>query len=106
MSIEQKFILDKLKELKPKYEKEGFFIIGIFGSYARDEFNKDSDVDILYNINQKFVKKYGGWGAILKLEELKSELQNELRISKIDLATLDSNNHTLQTTIQKELIYV
>ena len=30
-------ILQKLKELKPKYEEEGFLILGLFGSYARDE---------------------------------------------------------------------
>lgn len=30
-------ILVKLKELKPIYEKEGFILKGLFGSYAREE---------------------------------------------------------------------
>jgi hypothetical protein len=37
-------ILQTLKELKPKYEAEGFEILGIFGSYARDEATESSDV--------------------------------------------------------------
>lgn len=40
-------ILSKLKELKPVFEKEGFIIKALFGSYSRDEADENSDVDIL-----------------------------------------------------------
>ena len=36
-------ILQKLKELKLKYEAEGFEILGLFGSYARGEETESSD---------------------------------------------------------------
>jgi len=36
-------ILQKPKELKPKYEAEGFEILGLFGSYARGEETESSD---------------------------------------------------------------
>ena len=39
-------ILDKIKVLKNKYEPEGFLIIGIFGSVARGEASKKSDIDL------------------------------------------------------------
>ena len=38
-------ILTKLKELKQIYAQEGFVIYGLFGSYARDEQNQNSDID-------------------------------------------------------------
>ena len=43
-------IAQKLKLLKPKYENEGFILLGFFGSYARDEATDQSDIDIPYPI--------------------------------------------------------
>ena len=48
-------ILQILKELKPKYEAEGFEILGLFGSYARDEATESSDVDITLQ-NTEYVR--------------------------------------------------
>ncbi len=43
-------ILNKLKEIKPLYEKEGLEILGVFGSYAKDTQNEFSDIDIAYRL--------------------------------------------------------
>ncbi|MEA1955075.1 MAG: nucleotidyltransferase domain-containing protein [Campylobacterota bacterium] len=51
-------ILEKLKELKPIFEKEDIKLLGLFGSYSRDEANKDSDIDILIETTPKFLKKH------------------------------------------------
>ena len=99
-------IYKKIWILKDKYQSSGFIIIGVFGSYARDEEKKDSDIDILYEIDKTFVKKYGGWGAITQLELIKDEIKKLLNISKVDLATSDSNNQTLQKIIKEELVFV
>ncbi len=51
-------LLKKLKELKAKYQPEGFEIVGLFGSFARNQETSDSDIDLLYRISEKFVEKY------------------------------------------------
>ena len=99
-------ILKKLKELKDLYKDNGFLIIGVFGSYAREEENKNSDIDILYKLDKKFTNKYGGWGAITQIEMIKEHIKNVLNITKVDLATSDTHNQTLQKTLKDELVYV
>jgi hypothetical protein len=43
-------ILRELKRLKPQYAREGFVMCGIFGSYARPDFDEHSDIDIAYRL--------------------------------------------------------
>jgi predicted nucleotidyltransferase len=94
-------ILNKLKELKPIYQNEGLEILGIFGSYAKDENTKYSDIDIAYKLDyEKFSKKYiGGFSKLLRINEIKEELQNILK-NDVDVVP-DSNKK-----IMKDLIYV
>ncbi len=101
----KKALLAKIKELKEYYAKSGFIIVGVFGSYARNEEKKDSDIDLIYEVTQDFIKQYG-WGAVIKLEEIKNEISKELQISKVDLTPKNSQNKTLQKILQKELLYV
>lgn len=68
-------ILQTLKELKPKYEAEGFEILGLFGSYARDEATESSDIDILIDTKQEFLDKYRGFQAFAKFDDIKEELK-------------------------------
>lgn len=94
-------IIKKLKELKPHYAKEGLTIVGLFGSYARCEESKFSDIDIAYHINyDEFSKKQiGGFAKLLKLDEIKDELQSIFK-TKVDLVS-DSNK-----SILKDIVYV
>ena len=69
-------ILLTLKELKPNFEKDGVHLLGLFGSYARDEANSDSDIDILIETTPIFLEKYRGLKAFAKLEELKNIIKN------------------------------
>lgn len=46
-------ILAKFKEITPKYAQDGIIIQGLFGSYARGEEHKNSDVDIAYKLNEE-----------------------------------------------------
>jgi len=102
----QSTILNTLKILQNKYKKYGFLIVGVFGSYARNEENKNSDIDILYDVNEIFLKNYSGWTAILQMESIKKDIQDTLKISSVDLASIDSNSLTFQKVIKNELIYV
>ncbi|MEA2100679.1 MAG: nucleotidyltransferase domain-containing protein [Campylobacterota bacterium] len=98
-------ILQKLQELQATFEKEDVKLLGLFGSYARNEAKEDSDIDILIETTPEFLKKNIGWDAILKLEELKDILKNVFH-KEIDFADkqglIDHNN----TYILKKTIYV
>ena len=49
--MDKKYILDKLSQIdKNKY---GIFEIGLFGSYAKDSADDDSDIDILVKLEFK-----------------------------------------------------
>ncbi len=70
----------------------------LFGSFARNEGGKNSDIDLLV--------KLGKNKTLLDLVTLKLELKSKLRV-KVDLLTYDSINPLLKSRILKEqkLIY-
>lgn len=99
--MEKNQIINKLKEIKPNYEKEGLEIIGLFGSYARENQTSSSDIDIAYKLDyEKFSQKYiGGFAKVIRIDEIKNELKSVFN-KNIDLVP-DSNKKIL-----KDIIYV
>jgi predicted nucleotidyltransferase len=98
-------VLEKLRELKPKYEDEGFIILGIFGSYARNEATESSDIDILYELNvDKFLKKYSGFDAVNRLVDIKKELA-EVFGKDVDIADNSSISRVIKKFILEETVY-
>ena len=77
-------VLNIAKESKSEMAKEGFLILGVFGSYARDENTPSSDVDILYDTDADFFKRYGGFGSFVKLDEIKESLAKKLQ-TQVDI---------------------
>jgi len=100
-------ITSKLGEVKNQYQHEGFEIVGIFGSYARDNTDDFSDIDIAYSIDyDKFDQKFrGGFAKILRIEEIKEDLQVMLH-QRVDLISLNSNNEAFKQNVQKDMVYV
>jgi predicted nucleotidyltransferase len=94
-------ILNKLKELKPIYQKEGLEIVGVFGSYAKETNTKYSDIDIAYKLDyEKFSQKYTcGFSKLLRIDSIKDELKSIFK-QEVDFVP-DSNKK-----IMKDLIYV
>ncbi|NPA74377.1 MAG: nucleotidyltransferase domain-containing protein [Epsilonproteobacteria bacterium] len=94
-------ILSTIRHLKPKYQKEGVILLGLFGSYAKDKASKYSDIDIAYRLDYgKFSKYYkDGFSKLIRLEEIKKELEKEFK-TKVDFVP-NSNQD-----IQKDLISV
>lgn len=84
-------ILNKLKELKPIYQSEGIEIIGLFGSYADNNQNEYSDIDIAYNLNyNKFSEKYvDGFSKILRIDDIRNELQSVFK-TKVDFVSTNN----------------
>jgi predicted nucleotidyltransferase len=88
--------LQKLKPiLKERYQVE---TIGFFGSYARLEQNKKSDVDILVEFTEP------NNIDLFDFIELEEFLSNQLGI-KVDLATKKALKPLIKDQILKETIY-
>ncbi len=94
--MKKKDELDRLKPLLTKVLKShGIKRAGVFGSYARGEQKKKSDIDILIKYN----------GSLLKLVGLEIELERILK-KKVDLLTYGGINHLLRERILKEEIRI
>jgi len=79
------------------YEKYGVVKIGLFGSYAKDLFNENSDIDIAVEIESlnKFRSFFG----------LKEYLEKSFN-KKVDLGIESTIKPAIKRYIEKEIIYV
>jgi predicted nucleotidyltransferase len=102
--MDKNTILNELRRLKPYYLSEGFSIEGLFGSYARDEADAKSDIDILVEAKPSFVEKYG-IHAIARIEQIKQELSRALG-AQVDLADKTGMGKTAQKFIIDRALYV
>ena len=91
------YLKSKKSELATKY---GITTIGLYGSYARDEANENSDIDIFYDSNENFNMGY------LEFSEFLRNLQNELNAPKIDFVRITSMNPIIKHYAKKDFIYV
>jgi len=99
---DRKIILDKITNLKKELKQTGFIIDGVIGSFAKtDYFN---DIDLVYHLEDEFLKKYQGFGAINKIEEIRQYLEKVLKI-KVDLIDKDYSNKIMKEVIKRDLIY-
>lgn len=98
-------VLEDVKELKAKYEPEGFIILGVFGSYARGDFRDDSDLDILYELDGKFLDAYGGFDACARLADIREELI-EFFGRVVDIADRSALDEIGKKYILSEVVYV
>jgi uncharacterized protein len=97
-------ILQTLRDMKPEYEAEGVNILGIFGSYARNQANENSDIDVLVETNNLFMAKHpDGFSGFTKLSKLREELENtfKTRVDLVDKTGLlqHNNTHILQSAV-------
>ena len=99
------YMYEKIKSIKNSFENDGFIIDGIFGSYARGENTKNSDVDILYHLDEVFFKKYNGFVGFKRLDEIKDEISKAVG-KKIDLAPKNNLSKTAKKYILGEVVYV
>ena len=84
-------ILSHLKESNP-------IKVGIFGSYARGDNNKDSDIDILVEFKEV--------PSLLTLIKLENDLTGILGV-KVDLVTIGAlKNKRIKKSIKKDLINI
>jgi predicted nucleotidyltransferase len=98
-------ILDYLKKHKNDYANDGVVLLGLFGSFARDEANEDSDIDILIETKESFLKKFVGFRGYTKLNEIKETISKDLQkdIDLVDKVGLIQHNNDY---IIEKAIYV
>lgn len=92
--------IDSLKKIiVPILKKNDVVKAGIFGSYARGEQNRKSDIDILIKYGKKKRK------SLLDLVGLKQELEEKLK-KKVDLAEYSIVHRLLKDRIFKEEVKI
>ena len=98
--MEKRDILHTLTKIKEKYEEEGFILLGLFGSYAKESEDQYSDIDVAYTIEyDKFSRKYkDGFSKILRIDEIRKELEDRFH-AKVDLVP-DSNKKVVEGMIR------
>lgn len=91
----QKEIENLKKKIVLLLKKEGVKKAGIFGSYARGEQKKNSDIDILVEFD----------GSLLGLVRLERILKEKLK-KNIDLISYGGINHKLKDIILNEEVRI
>lgn len=98
-------IIEQLKQIKPRYADEGFEILGVFGSVAREETVTSSDIDLLYTLDASFMEKNRGFVAFGRIDQIRVELQ-EIFQRKVDLVARSGLSRTGRKYILEEMVYV
>ncbi len=93
----KEYILDFLKTHKEEL-KNRFALtkIGLFGSYAKDEANENSDIDIVIESDKK---------DFFLRDDLKEYLEYNFKIP-VDIGYLNSIRKFYKNKIEKDIIYV
>jgi len=97
-SKKNKIINSIRSKVVPTLKKNGVIRAGIFGSYARGEYKKNSDIDIL-------IKVRGNDFSLLDLVGLKMELEKNVG-KKVDLLTYKSINPYIKKRIMDDEVRI
>ena len=93
----KKYIETTKKKIVPILKQYDVSHAGIFGSYARGDHKKNSDIDI--------VVQFRGSKSLFDLARLEMKLEKILR-RRIDLLTYNSLNYLIKERILKEEITI
>jgi predicted nucleotidyltransferase len=94
-----------IREINHIYAPEGFTILGVFGSHAREDSTIQSDIDLLYRVDDAALNKYPGWDIFLLYERVKNDIEKRTG-KKVDLADANGLNKTGQKFILPGVEYV
>jgi hypothetical protein len=97
-------ILDYLKEFKHSSQNKIFSEIGLFGSYARNQADVFSDVDIAVKINKDYLKEHDIWDYFNAINDMKKNILKRFNLQS-DIFDLESSS-TIVEKIKKDIIYV
>ena len=96
-------ILAVLRTLNEEYGREGFRLLGIFGSYARESADPFSDIDIAYRIDHDRFHPGDAFAKLEAIETIRRRLERELR-RRVDLVPYPRDSDSpLARRLRKEL---
>jgi len=95
--VTKEYILNFLKAHKQELQNNyALTKIGLFGSYAKDTANDNSDIDIVIQSTKK---------DFFLRDDLKKYLEDNFKIP-VDVGYLDSFRQYYKAQIEKDIIYV
>ena len=95
--MNKELILKTLRKFKKDNEKKYHLIkIGIFGSYAKNKENENSDIDVVVQLSKQ---------DLYELIGIKQELEQEFHKSVDIISYREKMNNFLKDRINKEAIY-
>jgi len=92
----EKTINDLKEKTTPIFKKYGVIRAGVFGSYARGEITKDSDID--------FLVKFSSGTTLFDLGGLKIDLEEKLS-KEVDVVSAGGVKKRFANNIKDDLIY-
>lgn len=102
--MQKETILEYLKEFKNSPQNRLFLEIGLFGSYAKNQADSFSDIDVAVRVDQEYLKRHDIWDYFDAIEKMKTELLKKFHL-KSDVFDLDSSSPLVEK-IKKDIIYV
>ena len=97
-------IIDYLKTLKPELKRDGIGAIGLFGSFANENADKYSDIDIAVRFEDDFLANRDAWAYFEVIEKLKNMLRNRFHTG-CDVFDLNASSD-IAKKVEKETCYV
>ena len=91
--LQSEYIKEKLssEEFKEKFIKSWITHLSLFGSYARNEATKESDLDLVYELDGKHIT------TLWVLQNLEDILIKEFNVKKVDFVSKRKINQYLNT---------
>ncbi len=97
-------ILKYLKTFKESSQNKFFTEIGLFGSYAKNQADIFSDIDVAVKVDKSYLNQHDVWDYFDAINEIKMNLLKRFNLQS-DVFDLDSST-TLVEKIKKDIIYV
>ncbi|HLR26623.1 MAG TPA: nucleotidyltransferase family protein [Fodinibius sp.] len=95
--MKREAIIQYLSKHKPEFKKEfGVTKIGLFGSYARRENRKSSDIDIVVELKKP---------DLLTLVGIKQKIEEDLGTGVDVVRNRERMNHNLKKRIEQDAVY-
>ena len=96
-------ILQTIRVFNREYEKTGLRLMGLFGSYARDEATDFSDIDIAYRIDHTKFYPDNAFKKLEAIQEIREKLERAFE-RKVDLVPYPKEDSPLKERLEKEML--